>query len=162
MNRRAATKTGRPGKPMRLALHLLFLIGLLAASIALATVSGGLWPFDLRFSALIAAGGLAVLAIAWWPAALVFAAIAAVLPRARWRLAFWSLAVLAMAGLHAAFGPDQGFVPLGTLGIGGTLRVYAISTALAILAGSALREAFSRGPAAISAARKPSSERSSP
>lgn len=156
------TTAKRPGKPMCLALHLLFLIGLLAASIGLATFTGDLWPFDLRFSALIAAGGLAVQAIAWWPAALVFVAIAAVLPCARWRPAFWPLAVLAMAVFHGVFGPDLGFAPLGTLGLGGVLKLYAIPTALPILAGSALREAFSGNPAPKSAAYMPSPERTSP
>ncbi len=162
MNRRATTKAGRAAKTIRLALHLLVLIGLLAASIGLATFAGSLWPFDMRFSTLIAAGGLAVLAIAWWPAALAFAAIAALLPRIRWRVAFWPLAVLAMAALHAVFGADRGFVPLGIIGIGGTLRLYVMSTALPILAGSALREAFSSNPALLSAARTPSPRRSSP
>ncbi|MCB1364294.1 MAG: hypothetical protein KDK02_09230 [Rhodobacteraceae bacterium] len=129
-------------RTVRLSLHLLALIGLFAVLIAQATFTGGLWPFDLRFSALIAAGGIALLAIAWWPAALAFAVIAALVRRVRWRLALWPLAVLGMVGLHAAFGPGLGFAPLGTLGLAGVLRLYAIPAALPILAGSALREAF--------------------
>jgi hypothetical protein len=48
------------------------------------------------------------------------------------------------------------------LGIGGTLRLYAMPAALAILAGSALREAFSSFPAPISAVHMSTPERSSP
>ena len=121
-------------------LHLLVLAGLAAAGIALATWTGGLWPFDLRFSALITLGGIAVLAIAWWPAALALLALAAMLPQTEWRLALWPLAVLAMVALHGAYGPGLGFMPLGQLGIAGALRLYAIPTALPILAGSALRD----------------------
>lgn len=162
MGRHTATETKGVSKAMRLALHLLALIALLAASIGLATFFGGLWPFDLRFSALIAAGGLAVQAIAWWPAALAFAVLAALLPRTGWRLAVWPLAVLGMAALHAVFGADLGFAPLGALGLVGVLKLYAIPTALPILAGSALREAFSDNSAQIPAAQMPSPERISP
>lgn len=111
---------------------------------------------------LIAAGGLAVLAVAWWPAALVVAAVASLLPRAGLRLAFWPVAVLAMVGLHAAFGPALGFVPLGDLGGAGALRLYAFPAALPVLAGSALRVAISgrRGPRA--GAAPASRERSAP
>lgn len=141
-------------RAFRLFIHLLILVGLLAVSVGMATLTGGLWPFDLRFSALIAAGGIAMLAIIWWPAALAFAAIAALLPRTCWRLAFWPLAVLAMVVLHATFGPRLGFAPLGALGIVGALRLYAIPVALPILAGSALRAAFSAKPAWTSATDK--------
>ncbi|MCQ0090611.1 hypothetical protein [Roseovarius sp. M141] len=162
MGRHTVMETKGLSKAMRLMLHLLVLIALVAASIGLATFLGGLWPFDLRFSALIAASGLAVQAIAWWPAALAFVVIAALLPRTGLRLAVWPLAVLGMAVLHAVFGPDLGFAPLGVLGLADVLELYAIPTALPILAGSALREAFSGNPEPRSAAHMPSPERSSP
>lgn len=112
----------------------------MVAAIGLATVHGGLWPLDLRFSALIAAGGIAVLAIAWWPALLLFGLVALLLARPIWRLALWPIAILVMAALHAAFGPDLGFIPLAALGPVGLLRLYALPVALPIVLGSALRD----------------------
>jgi len=151
---RITTTTGKQSRGTRLVLHLAVLVALLVAAIVQATFAGGLWPFDLRFSALIALGGIAVLAIAWWPAALALGLFAVFLPRARLRLVFWPVAVLAMIALHGAFGPGLGFVPLGTLGVWGVVALYAIPTALPILVGSALREAFFRPTAPV--------ERSSP
>jgi len=151
---RTTTISGQQSRRTRLVLHLAVLVVLLVAAIAMATFAGGLWPFDLRFSALIALGGIAVLAIAWWPAALALGLISALLPLARLRLVFWPVAVLAMIVLHGAFGPGLGFVPLGTLGVSGAVALYAIPTALPILVGSALREAFFQPSAPV--------ERSSP
>lgn len=116
------------------------LAALIVVAIALATWRGALWPFDLRFSALIAAGGLAVQTIAWWPAMLAIAMLAALLTQLCWRLALWPLAILGMFGLHAAFGPDLGLATLATLGLGRALHLYAFPTALTILTGSLLRE----------------------
>ena len=140
MERTITTNSKQTAKALRFGLHLLALICLLVAAIALATVSGDLWPFDLRFSALITGAGLAMLAIAWWPAALAFAVISALLPRALWRLAFWPLAVSVMMAIHWGFGTALGFMPLGALGLAGALKLYTIPTAVPILFGSALRE----------------------
>lgn len=123
-----------------LALHVMGFIALFAVGIFAATLRGALWPFDPRFSALIAAGGIAVLAIAWWPAALVIGAVAALLARMRWRILFWPVAVLCMIALHAAFGPRLGFMPLNDLTLLGALRLYAIPVALPILIGSLFRD----------------------
>jgi hypothetical protein len=138
----------RPGRPARLGLHLLALAALLAAAVAQATFRQDLWPFDLRFSALIAAGGIAVLAIAWWPVAAGLALAAALLPGVAARLMLWPAAVALMLGLHALLGPRMGFLPLADLGVPGALWLYALPAALPILAGSALRTALPRGRAA--------------
>ncbi|MDO5614471.1 MAG: hypothetical protein Q4G14_14675 [Paracoccus sp. (in: a-proteobacteria)] len=135
-----------------LALHLLALVALLAAAITQATLQGGLWPLDLRFSVLMTAGWLAVLALAWWPVAIALAALSGLLPRPGWRLALWPVALLTMAALHGLCGKELGFVPLNRLGAAGILRLYAIPVALPLVAGSALRAAF----------RAPLPERTSP
>lgn len=122
------------------ALHGLTLIGLMATGIGVATVHSALWPFDLRFSALITAGGITVLALAWWPAALVIGVTAALLPGISMRLLLWPLAVLSVIILHTVLGPRMGFVPLSDLGPLGALRLYAIPVALPILVGSFLRD----------------------
>ncbi len=133
-------RSSSPRRLRSLALHGAALIGLMAAGIGVATVHGALWPFDLRFSALITAGGIAVLAIAWWPAALAIGVVAALLPRLSLRLLLWPLVVLSMIALHAVLGPRQGFLPLSNLGPLGALRLYAIPVATAILIGSLLRD----------------------
>ena len=51
----------------RIGLAVLWILGLLALAVVLATWRGALWPFDLRASVLMAASGLAGLARLWWP-----------------------------------------------------------------------------------------------
>lgn len=133
-------RNASPRRLRSLALHGAALVGLMAVGTGVATVHGALWPFDLRFSALITAGGIAVLAIAWWPAALVIGGVAALLHRLSLRLLLWPLAVLSMIALHAIIGPRQGFLPLSDLGPLGAMRLYAIPVALLILIGSLLRD----------------------
>ncbi|MFV0493431.1 MAG: hypothetical protein ACK5M4_16590 [Pseudorhodobacter sp.] len=130
----------------RLALHLLLLIDLLVIGIAVTTLRGDLWPFDLHFSVLIMASSIAVLAIAWWPVALGITATATLLPDIRWRIIFWPLTVLGMVALHAAIGPELGFMSVSTLGTTGVLLLYAVPVALPILVGSALHETFRANP----------------
>lgn len=127
-----------------LALHGLAFVGLLVAAVALATWRGALWPLDLRFSALLAAGGLAILLLGWGPLWLVPLLVSAALNRYWQRLAIWPFAVLAMVAWHAAFGPTLGFLPIGRLGMIGALDLYALPVALALLLGSAVREALRR------------------
>jgi|GEM_PF-3554447 len=141
------TTSATPGTPPSRRLrtfgkHSLALAGLFAVAVCIATVLGELWPFDLRFSVLITAGGMAVLAIAWWPAAVAIGRVAALLHRTVWRLLLWPLAVVSMGALHASFGPHHGFMPLSDLGLLGTLRLYTIPVALPILMGSLLRDAL--------------------
>lgn len=128
----------------RLGLHLLALVLLLAVAVLAATVHSGLWPFDLRFSALITVGGIAVLTMAWWPAAMAIGFVAALMPRPLWRLLLWPFAVLAMLVLHAALGPRLGFMPLSGLGLRGTLQLYTIPVAIPVLLGSLLRDFLPR------------------
>lgn len=128
----------------RLGLHLLTLVLLFAVAVLVATVHGGLWPFDLRFSALITAGGIAVLTMAWWPAAMAIGLVAALMPRPLWRLLLWPLAVLAMLVLHAALGSRLDFMPLSGLGPHGALQLYTIPVAISVLLGSLLRDILPR------------------
>jgi hypothetical protein len=108
LERTTTTNNKQTAKALRLGLHLMPLICLLVAAIALATVLGGLWPFDTRFSALVTGAGLAMLAIANWAAALAIVLISTVRPRALWRLAFWPLAVsLMMAVIGGAMSEEN-------------------------------------------------------
>ncbi|WP_347268454.1 hypothetical protein [Paracoccus sp. (in: a-proteobacteria)] len=127
---------------MMIVLHLGALVLVATAAVALATWRGRLWPLDLRFSALMAAGGMAQLLRAWGWLWLLPVAAAAALPRLRWRLALWPLMLAGAIGLHAVQGPARGFMPLPALGAAGAMALYALPLAIALLLGSLLREAI--------------------
>lgn len=122
--------------------HLAALLLLLALATGLATWRNGLWPFDLRYSAVVALGGLAVLALGWGPVWLALGAASAGLSRIRLRLALWPPAIGAMIALHALFGAALGFAPIRAIAPLDLGLLYMIPTALALLTGSALREAI--------------------
>lgn len=132
------------GKTTILALHGLTLIGLLITAVALATWRGALWPLDLSFSALVAAGGLAILILGWGPLWLAPLLMSTALNHPWQRLVLWPFAVLAIITLHAAFGPTRGFMALDRLTMTGALSLYALPVALAVLLGSTIREGFRR------------------
>ena len=128
-----------------LTVHGLLLAGLLAAAVALATWRGGLLPFDLSFSASVAAGGLVILGLGWGPVWLAPLAASAALPRPWQRLLLWPLFVTGMLLLHDAFGPARGFAPLDRLGGASALGLYAGPVALALLFGSVGRDLLRPG-----------------
>lgn len=111
---------------------VLWLLGLLALAVALATWRGALWPFDLRASLLMTASGLAGLARLWAPLWLLLAALA--LP-GRALLPLWLAGLLAAVALHWAFGPARGLLPVAELGLGNLLALYAVPAALAVRIG---------------------------
>lgn len=133
-------RRGTMSRMLILLLHggVLVLIGL--AAVLLATWRGALWPFDLHFSATMAAGGLAQLVTAWGWVWLVPLVAAALLPSVGWRIALWPLALAGAILLHRMRGPAQGFMPLEALGLPAALALYALPVALALLLGSLLRE----------------------
>lgn len=145
-------------------LHGVMLVGWIAAAIALTTWRGGLYPFDLFFSALITGGGLALLVLAWGPVWLVPLGLSFALDRPWQRLAVWPLVVMAMIALHAVFGPARGFAPLASLGLVSAVFLYTPPVALALLIGSALREAFRRksSPAQIEDLGSDAAQRAAP
>lgn len=112
---------------------VLWILGLLALAVALATWRGALWPFDLRASLLMTASGLAGLARLWWWLWLLLAALA--LP-GRALLPLWLAGLLAAVALHWAFGPARGLLPVGELGPGKLLALYAVPAALAVRLGT--------------------------
>lgn len=125
-----------------LAIHTLAVLGLFVAAVALATWNGALWPLDLGFSILVTLVGFGVLVLDWGPVWLGLVIASASLKTTYGRLLLWPLATAAMIGLHAVAGPDRGFMKLDRLGADGTLHLYAIPVALALVLGSLLREAF--------------------
>ena len=124
----------------RIGWAVLWILGLLALAVALATWRGALWPFDLRSSVLMTASGLAGLARLWWGLWLLLAALA--LP-GRVLLPLWLAGLLAAATLHWVLGPARGLLPVAELGLGNLLALYAVPAALAVrlgvLAGIPLR-----------------------
>ena len=124
----------------RIGWAVLWITGLLALAVALATLRGALWPFDPRASVLMAASGLAGLARLWWWLWLLLAALA--LP-GRALLPLWLAGMLAAVAAHWMFGPAQGLLPAAELGPGNLLGLYAVPAALAVrlgvLAGIPLR-----------------------
>lgn len=137
-------------KTRLLGLHGLALLGLIGAAAVLATLRGGLWPFDIRATVLMTLSGLAGVALGWgpvWPGVL---GASAALPRLWQRVALWPVLVLAMVLLHSGLGPARGFAPLAQLpGAGaGAVMLYAVPVGLMVVLGSALREAFGRNAGA--------------
>lgn len=131
-------------KRVILIIHGFALVGVIVAAIGLSSWRGELWPLDLRFSALVTAGGLVILLFGWGPVWLVPLLLSFALKRHWQRFALWPFAVLAMIALHATFGPQRGFMALGHLTMTGALSLYAVPVALSMLFGSVLREAFRR------------------
>ncbi|WP_050526556.1 hypothetical protein [Pseudorhodobacter aquimaris] len=125
-------------KSKSLLIHLGILVLLCAAAIALATWRGGLWPFELRYSVLVAGAGLVLLVHGWglvWLAPVVLAALVRPLSA---RIALWPLGVLGFVALHWAFGPGRGFAPLNALTFFGGVILYLAPVALALVVGSAV------------------------
>ncbi len=117
----------------RIGLAVLWILGLLALAVALATWRGALWPFDLRVSVLMAASGLAGLAWLWWPLWVLLAVLA--LGR-RALLPLWLAGLAAAVALHWALGPARGLLPAADLGPVQMLALYAIPAALAVRLGA--------------------------
>ncbi|NGM45828.1 hypothetical protein G5B31_09785 [Rhodobacter sp. SGA-6-6] len=124
----------------RIGWAVLWILGLLALAVALATWRGALWPFDLRASLLMTASGLAGLARLWWWLWLLLASLA--LP-GRALPPLWLAGLLAAVALHWTLGPARGLQPVAELGLGNLLALYAVPVALAVrigvLAGIPLR-----------------------
>src|SRR5690606_8938351 len=131
--RSGGAETGGNGMMARIGLAVLWILGLLALAVALATWRGALWPFDLRASVLMTASGLAGLARLWWWFWLLLAALA--LPR-RALLPLWLAGLLAAVALHWALGPARGLLPVADLGPVQVLALYAIPAALAVRLGA--------------------------
>ncbi len=125
-------------KLMSLLGHLVALLLLFAVAVALATWQGGLWPFDLRYSVMVSGAALVLLVLGWglfWAVPVLLAAL--VRPLAG-RIALWPLGVAGFVALHGAFGPARGFASLDKLTWPGTVTLYAVPVALALVLGSAL------------------------
>ena len=127
-----------------LIIHGFVLVGVIVAAIGLSSWRAELWPLDLGFSALMTAGGLVILLFGWGPVWLVLLLLSLALKRHWQRFALWPFAVLVMIAVHAAFGPERGFMPLDHLTMTGALSLYAVPVALSMLFGSVIREAFRR------------------
>jgi len=124
----------------RIGLAVLWILGLLALAVVLATWRGALWPFDLRASVLMAASGLAGLARLWWP---LWALLAVLALGRRALLPLWLAGLAGAVALHWVLGPARGLLPVQDLGPVQVLALYAIPAALAVrlgaLAGIVLR-----------------------
>lgn len=125
-----------------LALHAAGFLLIMVISMLLTTWRGALWPFDLRFSLLLTLGGIAVLAAGWGWLWLLPVLAAAILPRLKERVLLWPIMTAAALVLHSALGPDRGFMTIAALEPLDALLLYALPMAMALLAGSALREAL--------------------
>lgn len=123
-----------------LGLHIVLTLAIIVAICAQATWRLGLWPFDPRYSALVAGVGLLIVIKDWAVAWLIMVGLACLLSRARWRLALWPIGICAMMALHAAFGPSLGFRAMPPVAV---LGLYALPVALMLILGGAIRAALS-------------------
>lgn len=108
---------------------LLWLLALLALAVVLATWRGGLWPFDLRISVMMAFSGLWGQTVALWPLWVGLAALAT-----RGRLA--ALWLVGMGLALIAHGLRPGLVPLADLGVLRALALYVVPVGLALRLGA--------------------------